>query len=78
MNSLVARQRFDDMFPDLFRRFMRPLSTEFEVPGEIRVDLTENDKEYLVRAEVPGVKKEDIQVSIDGNRVSISAEVKSE
>jgi HSP20 family protein len=78
MNSLVARQRFDDMFPDLFRRFMRPLSTEFETPGEIRVDLTENDKEYLVRAEVPGVKKEDIQVSIDGNRVSISAEVKSE
>jgi len=78
MNSLVTRQRFDDMFPEMFRRFMRPLSTDFETPGEIRVDLTENDKEYLVRAEVPGVKKEDIQVSIDGNRVSISAEVKSE
>lgn len=78
MNSLVTRQRFDDMSPEMFRRLMRPLSTDFEAPGEIEVDLSENDKEYQLRAEVPGVKKEDIQVSIDGNRVSISAEVKSE
>ena len=78
MNSLVTRQRFDDMFPEMFRRFMRPLSTDFEAPGEIKVDLSEDDKEYQVRAEVPGVRKEDIHVSIDGNRVSISAEVKSE
>ena len=79
MNSLVTqRPRFDDMFPDMFRRFMRPLSTDFEVPGEIRVDLTENEKEYQVRAEVPGVKKEDIQVTIDGNHVWIRAEIKGE
>lgn len=78
MNPLVARQSFDDMFPEMFRRVMRPLSTDCEAPGEIKVDLTENDKEYQVRAEVHGVKKAGIQVSIDGNRVSISTEFKSE
>jgi HSP20 family protein len=79
MNALTfPRQRMDDMFPELFRRFMRPVAADFEGPGEIRVDLSETDKEYVVKAEVPGVKKEDIKVSIDGNRVSISAEVKKE
>jgi len=79
MNALTRpRTRLDDLFPEMFRRLMRPVAADFEVPGEIRVDLTETDKEYQVRAEVPGVKKEDIQVSIDGNRVSIRAEVRSE
>jgi len=79
MNSLITqRQRFDDMFPEMFRRFMRPVMTDFEATSDIRVDMTETDKEYQVRAEVPGAKKEDIKVSIDGNRVSISSEVKSE
>ena len=79
MNSLITqRQRFDDMFPEMFRRFMRPVMTDFEGTSDIRVDMTETDKEYQVRAEVPGAKKEDIKVSIDGNRVSISSEVKSE
>ena len=45
---------------------------------EIRIDVTEDDKAYRVKADVPGVKKEDIKVSIDGNQISISAEVKSE
>lgn len=44
----------------------------------VRIDVTENDKDYQVRAEMPGVKKEDIRVSVDGNFVSISTEVKKE
>ena len=44
----------------------------------IKVDVTENDKGYVVHAEVPGVKKDDIHVTIEGNQVSISAEVKRE
>jgi HSP20 family protein len=42
------------------------------------VDVSENERAYLLRAELPGVKKEDINVSIDGDTVSISAEVKRE
>lgn len=79
MNSLInPRQRINDMFPLMFGRLMQPLSKDFDMPADIRIDVSENDKEYLVRAEVPGAKKEDIQVSIDGNRVSIRAEVKGE
>lgn len=79
MSALTRFDRFDDMFPEMFRRFMKPMATAgFEAPGEIRIDVSENDKGYEVRAEVPGVKKEDIRVSIDGNYVSISAEVKRE
>ena len=79
MNALTRFERFDDMFPELFRRWMRPMATSgFEAPGEIRIDVSESDQGYEVRAEVPGVKKDDIRVSIDGNFVSISAEVKRE
>lgn len=78
MNALTPFERIDDLFPEMFRRFMRPVQFNAETPTEIRVDVTEHDKEYLVRAEIPGAKKDDIRVSIDGNRVSISAEVKKE
>ena len=41
-------------------------------------DLSEQDDSHLVKAEIPGVRKEDIDVRIDGNPVTISAEVKKE
>jgi HSP20 family protein len=64
---------------DWFNNFgMRPFSREMEAAPQIRMDLTENDKSYVVRAEIPGVNKEDIKVTVDGNMVSISAEVKRE
>lgn len=44
----------------------------------IRMDVEESDAAYLVKAEIPGVKKEDIQVEVEGNVVSISAELKRE
>ena len=56
----------------------RSLWKGFPEAPEIKVDVTEDDKTYRVKADVPGVRKEDIKVSIDGNQVSISAEVKSE
>jgi len=42
------------------------------------MDVTETDKEYVVLAEMPGVKKEEISITIDGNEVTVSAEVKHE
>ncbi len=42
------------------------------------MDVTEDENAYTVTADLPGVKKEDINVSIDGNQVSIAAEVKKE
>ena len=78
MNALTRSERFDDFFADFFRRFSPPAAWSGNGAGEIRIDVTENDKVYEVRAEMPGVKKEDIRVNVDGNFVSIAAEVKQE
>lgn len=57
---------------------MRSLVGEVEPFAAIRVDVTEDEKAYTVKADLPGVSKDDIKVAIDGERVSISAEVKRE
>src|SRR5580765_6392442 len=78
MRALTRTERLDDLFPEFFRRLARPLSLTEDAPADIRIDITENDKNYQVRAEIPGAKKDDIRVTVDGNFVSISAEVKKE
>lgn len=78
MTALTRIDRLDDMFNDFFHRFARVPRLAENAPAEIRIDVTENDKDYQVRAEMPGVKKEDIRVTVDGNFVSISGEVKQE
>lgn len=77
MTNLTRYDPFRDL-DDLFKGLMlRPVRLEQQVP-QIKMDVKENDGAYNVRAEIPGVKKEDIKVDIDGNVVSISAEVKEE
>jgi len=69
----------NNAFDDLFRGFfMRPVRFEGQQEIQIKLDVSEDDKAYSVHAEIPGVKKEDIHVSIDGSQVAISAEVKNE
>lgn len=66
----------DDMFG---RSLMRPLQRGgMVIEPQIKMDVKEADGMYTVKAEIPGVKKEDIHVSVEGNRVSISAEVKQQ
>ncbi|HYO27306.1 MAG TPA: Hsp20/alpha crystallin family protein [Azonexus sp.] len=72
--------RFDPL-DDLFRGFfVRPvdMSGNTQQPPSIKMDVKEQGDNYLVHAELPGVKKEDIHVVVDGNQVSISAETKQE
>jgi HSP20 family protein len=78
MTALTRFDPIDHMFPELFRRFGWPTRLADDAPGEIRIDVVEKDKDYEVRAEIPGAKKEDIHVRVDGNFVSISAEVKKD
>jgi len=76
--GLARTDPFADI-DDLFKGFfVRPVMFEGQPQMEIRMDMKEDDKAYTVHADIPGVKKEDIQVSIDGNRVSISAETRVE
>jgi len=76
MAALVRFDPFEEMFPDVFRAWPRRLWRENEV--QIRVDVTDSDKEYKVKAEIPGARKEDINVQVDGNTVTINAEIRKD
>ena len=79
MNELRLNDLFDfDPVESTFRNLMRPWRLDTERVPQIRIDLTEHEDSYAVKAEIPGVRKEDIKVRIDGNQVTISAEVKKE
>lgn len=78
MTNIVRRDPFDVAFRDFFRNMLRPTPLDLETEPEIRLDLKETEKAYTIHAEIPGVKKQDIDVSIDGNVVSIRAEVRRE
>jgi HSP20 family protein len=64
-------------FDDLFRGFFRPVRLEKDLP-QFKVDVKEDDKTYTVHADLPGLKKEDIQVTIDGQVVTVTAETRRE
>ena len=67
----------DDALGGLFKGFfVRPVGFEGQPEIKMRVDVRESDKVYTVRADVPGAKKEDIQVTVEGNVVTIRAEVR--
>lgn len=81
MNSFLGRVNlFDDLFRDVAPSCcVRPLHGDpLPNPAQIKVDVTETDKDYTVHAEIPGVNKEDIHVTLDGNTVTLSAEVKQQ
>ena len=83
MANVSRYDPFGEVFDDLFKGFfVKPVGyeaapTSAPVRG-MRVEVSEHNGEYKVQAELPGVKKEDIRVQIDGDQVSIAAEVKAE
>ena len=77
-NLRVLDPVFNDPFDAAFRRFFAPVHSEDNQGLRVRIDVNENDQGYQVKADLPGVHKEDIQVRVDGNVVRIDAECKSE
>lgn len=77
MTKLTRYDPLDDFFRGFFVRpvEMGNVGNLAEAPS-IKMDVKEQDKAYVVHAEMPGIKKEDIHVTIDGPTVSISAERK--
>ena len=68
---------FDNLFDDLAKGYwVRPLAAPSTQEVKLKVDVKEDDKAYTVHAEIPGVKKDDIHVDVDGSQVSIRAELK--
>ena len=76
MNGLIRRDPLDDLFRGFFVRPVE-LGSPADAPA-VKIDVKEQEGGYLVHAEIPGVKKEDIHVSIDGAIVAISAERREE
>jgi HSP20 family protein len=79
MSNPRLRETFTDPFENAFRRLLAPLTLDTEAPAmTMKLDVTEKDGAYNVQAELPGVRKEDIQVRVDGNLVQIDAECRSD
>jgi HSP20 family protein len=79
MTALQVYGPFADAgFEDFVRGFFKPLRQVREGAAPIKVDVVETGNAYVVKAELPGVKKDDVQVTIEGNKVTIAGEVKRE
>ena len=82
MANITRFDPFNDLVDDLFKGFfVRPVAYEGragEALPRMKVDVGESNVAYTIGAELPGVKKEDIHVTIDGSQVTLAAEVKRE
>lgn len=83
-NLLVRRDPFGPLFDEFFNDFLvrggLPVARGEELPAaaRARMDVIDKSDRYEVLVDLPGVKKEDIQITIEGNRVAIAAETRSE
>ena len=83
MGNLIRYTPVDEAFDDMLRNFwMHPAMRRGGLPlpetTQVRMDVKEDDNAYIVHAEMPGVRKDDIHVTIEGDQVAISAEVRQE
>jgi len=82
MANITRFDPFNELVDDLFKGFLvRPVALEGragEAMPRMKVDVKEKNGAYVVTAEAPGVKKDDLHVTIDGAQVTITAEVKQE
>lgn len=80
MNGTISRSLFDDFFKTVpGGYFVRPLHGDpLPSPELIRIDVQEAGPDYIVHADIPGCRKDAIQVHIEANRVTVSAEVRQE
>jgi HSP20 family protein len=75
LSPFVSRGLFDELFRDVNPGyFIKPLHGD-GLPTQIKVDIKENPSEFIVQAEIPGAGKENIHVNIDGNVISIRAQI---
>ena len=80
MANVTRYDPFGDLVDDFLKGFfVRPITAEGAAGApRLKVEVSEQAESFKVQAEIPGVKKDEIQVAIDGDQVSITAEVRKE
>ena len=82
MANITRFDPLNELMDDFFKGFfVRPMVYEGEARGtalRMKVDGSESSGAYVVTAELPGIQKEDVQISIDGAQVTLNAEIKRE
>jgi HSP20 family protein len=80
MANVTRYDPFGDLFDDLMKGFfVRPIAAEGTTAApRMKLEVSEQAEAFKVLAEIPGVKKDEIQVTIDGDQVTIGAEVRKE
>lgn len=75
----MSKADFPGGFEDFFREFsLRPNWRGTDELPEIRIDVSEDEKSYAIKADIPGVSKDDIEVTVEGRQVTICADTKRE
>ena len=79
MANITRTNPFEEFFKDFGKGFwVKPFAFPEDAGTPMKIDVKEDEKSFTVRADIPGVKKEDIQIEIDDDLVSLRAEVKHE
>ena len=79
MANIARYNPFEEFFNDFGKGFwVKPFAVPGETEVKMKIDVKEDEKAFTVHAEIPGVKKEDIQIDVDDDEVSLRAEVKRE
>lgn len=81
MAGLTRYDPFNSEFDDYFKGFfLRPMRFDLDMsePLQVKLNIWRYDAGYKVEAEMPGMKKDDIKITVDGPLVTISGEVKKE
>ena len=78
MANIARHNLLSDPLDEFFRGFLvRPLALETPSVAQFRMDVTENENAYRVRADLPGVKKDDIAVTVEHDTVTVNAEIRA-
>jgi HSP20 family protein len=79
MANITRYNPFEDMFRDFGKGFwLKPVAFPAETGLSMKIDVKEDEKAFIVKADIPGVQKEDIHVDVDDDQISVRAEVRQE
>jgi HSP20 family protein len=76
-NASELARSFDRLFDDRFDHFFAP-AAQADKLRRPALDVSESERAYTVKLDLPGVAKEDVKIAIDGRRISVEAQTRKE